>query len=434
MIRMILALAALCLSFATPVPSAHAQTADAVTPALQQRAQDVLRLLLGEPIEKEVFNTNFLNAIPPDQFRAFVKQMVVQQGPAQAIEAIRATGPVSAELKIRFAKAVATVNLSIEATTPYKIAGLVVTGFETGGDTIDEVVAEINGLPGRKGLLIQRLAGDGAPLLAALDTDGRYAIASTFKLYILAELDRAVRAGERRWSDTVKLGPKAYPSGVSQTWPDDAPITLHTLATLMISISDNTATDTLIRVIGQQQLAKIVSMTGHGNPSDMQPFLMTRHAFALKMPRAAELRDRYLAGTKEIQAKLLAEEDATLSLDMFDPSFLSRKPQNIDSIEWFASPEDIVRLLDWFRTEASEEARTILAINKGISANAAAKWNYIGFKGGSEPGVMSLNFLVNGNDGQYYAISGHWNDSNALLDEGRYIALMTRLLNLLAVQ
>ena len=38
----------------------------------------------------------------------------------------------------------------------------------------------------------------------------------------------------------------SLPSGITQSWPAGSPVTLQTLATLMISISDNTATDTLV--------------------------------------------------------------------------------------------------------------------------------------------------------------------------------------------
>ena len=43
-----------------------------------------------------------------------------------------------------------------------------------------------------------------------------------------------------------------------------------------------------------------------------------------------------------------------------------------------------------------------------------------------------MNFLVQAQDGQFYAVSGAWNDPVARVDEGRFVMLMTRALNLLA--
>ena len=75
-------------------------------------------------------------------------------------------------------------------------------------------------------------------------------IGSAFKLYVLAELVRAVNDGERQWADVVALDSDVMsgPSGVLQGWPTGTPMTLQTLATLMIYISDNTATYNLVRV------------------------------------------------------------------------------------------------------------------------------------------------------------------------------------------
>ncbi|MBA3832373.1 MAG: serine hydrolase [Chthoniobacterales bacterium] len=55
---------------------------------------------------------------------------------------------------------------------------------------------------------------------------------SACKLYILGELLRAVKAGERSLSDVVPLEARALslPSGSLQKWPVGSPLTLHTLA------------------------------------------------------------------------------------------------------------------------------------------------------------------------------------------------------------
>jgi hypothetical protein len=69
----------------------------------------------------------------------------------------------------------------------------------------------------------------------------------------------------------------------------------------------------------------------------------------------------------------------------------------------------------------------ILAVNSGIPAASAAKWNYVGYKGGSEPGVISMSFLLQSKAGQYYAVTGSWNDPAKAVDEGKFTALMLRL-------
>ncbi|MEZ5710881.1 MAG: serine hydrolase [Blastomonas sp.] len=411
---------------------AQAASSEAVaSDALKNRADDVLRLLNGEQIETEVFDANFLNAVPPSQFRALVDQIRTQHGAVQSMDSLTATDANSGTLKIRFEKSLATMLLSVRAEAPHRINGLRITGFEAASESMDEVLAAIDALPGRSSAGVFALSDSGVQPLAALDPDGRYAIGSAFKLYILAELDRAVRAGERSWDDVVSLGPISHPSGMAQDWPEGMPVTLQTLATLMIQISDNTATDTLIRVIGQERLAAIVRASGHSNPGDLAPFLMTQQAFALKMPAAQGLRDALASGDEAQQARLIADNAGKLTLAQIDIATMTGQPNHIDDIEWFASASDIARLMNLLRA-AGPEARQIMGINPGIGKGNAAKWAYLGFKGGSEPGVMSLNFLTRSKSGQWHAISGHWNDGENALNEGEFLALMTRLVNLAA--
>ncbi|WOE73862.1 serine hydrolase [Alterisphingorhabdus coralli] len=425
-------MATFALSFTSPALAQQRGQDAASVNALTQRANDVLRLLRGEPIEEQVFNANFLNAIPPVQFRAFTKQMTDQYGPPQQILSITTLNRTTATLKIAYSETTATGILNIEDNYPYRISGLRITGFEAAAGSINEVIAAIDALPGKQGLIIQRLDQRNAAPLAAIDPDGLYSIASTAKLYILAELDRAIRAGERRWSDVVTLGPKSHPSGVMQDWPENSPVTLHTLATQMIAISDNTATDTLVRVIGQERLAAMVQRTGHRNPYVLRPFLMTREVSALKTPANAALLAKYLAGDPARRERLLKLNKDALALERIDFAALTARPYSIDSIGWFASAADIARLLDYLRREASDETKTILALNPGIGKENAANWRYLGYKGGSQTGIMSMNFLLTSRSGEHYAVAAHWNDKNTPVNEGEFIALMTRLINLLA--
>jgi beta-lactamase class A len=429
------ALLLLACSAVTLPHFASAQTEAVISEQLSARADDVLSLLQGEEIEDEVFDENFRNAVPPAQFRALTGQVRAQQGQALAILSITPRNANSAIIKISFEKSIGTINLDLESTAPHRVSGLLLTGFEAAGGSLDDVLAAIDALPGRQGLLIQPLDGAaGSPPIAALDPDGRYAIASAFKLYILAELDRAVRAGERKWSDVVQLGPKSHPSGISQNWPDQSPVTLHTLATLMISISDNSATDTLIRIIGQDKLADIVKAAGHHKPDELRPFLMTRQASALKMTVHAERRAGFLAAGPAERQKLLTEFDSALALDSLDSRILTNRPNFIDQLEWFATPVDMVSLLAYLNHNASAETRAILAINPRIGPDAASKWNYLGYKGGSEPGVLSFNFLLRSKAGKSYAVSVNWNNADQSLQESELLALTTRLVNLLAQQ
>jgi len=70
----------------------------------------------------------------------------------------------------------------------------------------------------------------------------------------------------------------------------------------------------------------------------------------------------------------------------------------------------------------------ILAINPMLGEGMAGDWAYGGYKGGSEPGVLNLSWLLQDKAGEWYAVSASWNDPAHTLDESRLIALGHRLI------
>jgi hypothetical protein len=56
----------------------------------------------------------------------------------------------------------------------------------------------------------------------------------------------------------------------------------------------------------------------------------------------------------------------------------------------------------------------------------------MGFKGGSEPGVLALTFLLRTKAGGWLALSAGWNDPKAPLDELRFQTLISRAVALAA--
>src|SRR5690606_10321134 len=114
------------------------------------------------------------------------------------------------------------------------------------------------------------------------NADRHFGIGSAFKPYILSTPARQVAAGERSWSDVVPITTMDHPTGASRDWPEGAPVTLHTLASLTISVSDNTATDNLLSVPGRGALEAEVAAPGHSEPALMLPFMSAREMGVLK--------------------------------------------------------------------------------------------------------------------------------------------------------
>ena len=249
-----------------------------------------------------------------------------------------------------------------------------------------------------------------------------------------AEAAREITAGTRHWSDVIRVGRPSLPGGILQKWPAHAPATLQTLATLMISISDNTAADTLLTTLGQDKVGEMVRTVGVADPARTVPVLTTMQAFELKSPTHAALAAAWARNTPEQRARLLADNAAAFAATPVDPHMFDGKPLAIDTIEWFGSPRDMAATLNWLRLHGDATTQDILAINPGTSAATAARFAYIGYKGGSEPGVLTLNYLVQTKGGEWLAVTGNWHNADAAVSELGLASLMNRALLLAANQ
>jgi beta-lactamase class A len=208
----------------------------------------------------------------------------------------------------------------------------------------------------------------------------------------------------------------------------------------MISISDNTATDHLLFHLGREAVEQVMASTGHHDPSLNMPFLSTREMFVIKLLLDQEQQQAYLTASEEEQRRQLAE-----TIDLTSPALAYfvvgfwTAPRLIDTLEWFATPADICQtyaaILQMAETnpEVGLAMLDILAINPGIPMDSAI-WPYVGYKGGSEVGVLSLNQLVRRQDGRWFAISAMFNDSTHDIDQSLAVFYMQRVHALLAEQ
>ncbi|MGQ0660472.1 serine hydrolase [Sphingosinicella sp.] len=420
MTRLLLALLAI-LVFAQP---AVAQPAD---PALRAQAERVVTLLRGQGDPAALFSPAFLAQVPADRVRAIAAQLTGQYGAVRALAALDAQSATAGTLRVDYERAVVTITVQIAPAPPHLINGLLVTNVEMRGDTMTAVLAELRALPGQTGLAIARL-GDGPPVLVAShEPDRPLAIGSTFKLVILAELSRQVRACQRRWSDVVPLDRRSIPTGALQNWPAGAPLTLHTLAAMMISVSDNTATDTLLHLLGRETVERMMTTLGFAAPGRNRPFLSTLEMAAIKAggePAIAAWRAADEAGRRRRLAAYTAADAARIDTTLF-----AGNPIALD-IEWFASPSDLVRVMDWLRREGDESARAILTINPALAPALRGNLAYVGYKGGSESGVLNLTWLIRTRAGEWLVATSSWNNPAAPVEESRLIGLMARAIRL----
>ena len=236
-------------------------------------------------------------------------------------------------------------------------------------------------------------------------------IGAAFKLYVLAALGRAVASGTVRWNQplTVTAQLKSLPSGELQDEPDGTQISVQDTAAKMISVSDNTAANMLINLLGRPAVETALSTTGMASPALDQPFLTTREMFILKLSQWPALANRYIAANQAGRQALLAGTIDPAPLPAVAAAQAWTTPRDINSLEWFASADDICRactaLAALARRPGLSPIGQVLSINDGGLQLDPAQWKTTWFKGGSEPGVLTLAYLATTQTGHSYVVT-----------------------------
>ncbi|MEM1414219.1 MAG: serine hydrolase [Myxococcota bacterium] len=370
------------------------------------------------------FTEAFLGAVgSAEEIVSILAQIRDESGPATLVEVEAA--PDGTQLLAVVVYRMGTygrVALATEAAAPNRIGGLL---FADGSDrdptldTPEEASVRLAELAPDTGFLIAELVDGSCAPAAEARADAVLAIGSTFKLYVLAALADDVQAGTRAFTDVLAIRDdlKSLPSGRLQDEPEGTEVTLREHADLMISISDNTATDHLMFALGRENVERVMVESGHRTPARNTPFLNTRELFVIKLNLDAAAQDAYLAADVPARRELLqgyrALEPNT------DVVWVS--PRRVEDFEWFADAHDVCAIVAELAADAEVPATAavedVLAINPGIP-DAAGLFSYVGFKGGSEPGVLNLTWLVRrASDGRAFVVSVGANDPDAPLDD-----------------
>ena len=240
------------------------------------------------------FSTSFLSQVSTAQVDEIIAGLTKSLGAYQSIEF------TPKAFIARFSKG--TDDVLIHLDSDQKIDGLFFKGPMIASATIDDA---LRALQRTNGIVSYVIVEEGRADRASVNASASLAVGSAFKLAVLNALQDQVRAGSRRWTDVVPLETqwKSLPSGVLQTWPDETPLTLATYAAQMISISDNTAADALVRLTQGNALDRYAGRN--------RPFLTTREMFILKSTSGATVRSAFeVAATPEARSAVLKRVDA----------------------------------------------------------------------------------------------------------------------------
>lgn len=361
------------------------------------------KLFTSEDIKAEWFASEFLAQVPINQIKTIIFGVKNQLGIYQGVE------KDGNDYVVNFSQG--SVATKIALNNKGQITGLLLQpGLKI--SSLSEAIAEFKKLPGKVGFIVK----EDYSTIADFNAKTTLAVGSAFKLAVLKTLKVQIASGQKSWSDIVTLQEidKSLPSGILQTWPDNSPLTLQTLANLMISMSDNTATDILIKQVGRESIESNYSQNNI-------PFLTTRELFTLKSSQNRKLLERYRQSDEKQRRQILAELANQPLPDVSE--FIETNPNALD-VEWFYNAEELCELMQ----EVAD--LPLMSINPGI-ANPK-DWERVAFKGGSEPGVINLTTWLKGKNGKQYCVVATWNNSDAPVDEGKFAALYGGVISFLA--
>lgn len=384
----------------------------------------------GEPLTAEVyaehFDDSFIDVVPFDQFAAIVEQLAAS-GPYTPISVSPDATETSGTVLIQGSGVALNAQIAVLDTEPHRILGLLFQAVASNGwADVDAALGQ--GSPDVD-LLAAEVTDSGCETVHAANADKVLAIGSIFKLYILGELARQIEAGQLSWDDEIPVQDeyKSLPSGDLRNEPDGTLHTIRYFAELMISQSDNTATDHLLFYLGRENVEAMLSTMGNSNAARNLPLLSTREMFAIKLRLTPERQRAYVeASVDERRAMLDGEiKQAADELTLADTAKFT-SPILIDSVEWYASPSDLCNAMAYLEKQFSAPGllpvREILTLNPGIGFDRTV-WPVVAFKGGSEPGVIAGTWLLQRSDGRWFVISVGQNDPNALVDDNAVLSL-----------
>jgi beta-lactamase class A len=198
--------------------------------------------------------------------------------------------------------------------------------------------------------------------------DRKFSAASTVKIPIMVEVYRQVDAGRRALDDRVALteGDKADGSGVLLHLHSGLELTLGDLIYLMISISDNTATNLLLRLAGMEAVNRTMLELGMAN-SNLGREMRGRPATAEEVENFATPNDYARAIAAILDGRAASAESCAAMQAMLERQQNGRRigrhvPTTSSTVRWGSKTGSIVGVTNDVGYVVAPNGRLIIAV------------------------------------------------------------------------
>lgn len=307
--------------------------------------------------------------------------------------------------------------------TPYPLNAFVTTA-ENQTLTMTQAFNKLAAITPGTSLLVARIQDNQCVPLKELNASTLRSTGSIFKTWVLGALGQAINEGAI--SPTARLplvAAEVVPAGSPlNTEPLGTVFPLADMATSMMGISDNTATDHVHELVGRARVEAIVRQFNHSAPERLTPFLSTNEMFNLFSGVTPSQAIAYRDGSEDFQRNFL--NTVLAPLGTWKPS--GNNFQNtFFSAAWMASPLDVCAAMAGMR-RFNDRSPGFRIVDQAFSSEALSvflrnRWERVWYKGGSlvsstGPKVLTHSWLLESDSkGAYVVVSMH-NDLSYTLD------------------
>jgi beta-lactamase class A len=262
--------------------------------------------------------------------------------------------------------------------------------------TMTQAFDKLAALAAGTSLLVARIEDDRCVPVKAHEATTLRSTGSIFKTWVLGALGQALNEGVI--SPTARLplvATEVVRNSVLGSEPLGTVLPLADMASAMMGISDNTATDHVHELVGRSRVEAIVRAFNHSAPERLTPFLSINEMFNLFSGVSAAQARAYRDGSEEFQRQFLDSVLAPLgpvtgSLDNYQDTFFSAA--------WMASPMDVCAAMAGLR-QFNDRSPGLQMVDQAFSAEVVFpfvrnRWDRVWFKGGSLANTTGLKVLT----------------------------------------
>jgi hypothetical protein len=337
-------------------------------------------------------------------------------------------------------------------TTGYadeRIRSLGATGFALNGSviftadqslTLAQAADRFLTLGDQSSVLIARIENNRCSAIEQRNATTPRATASIFKTWVLGALAKAINDGEISEAQTVTLvASERVRNSALGNEPLGTVFPLSDIATEMMGVSDNTATDHLHQLVGRPRLEAILPVYNNANPGLLTPFLSVNEQFNLFSGVPLADAEAYASGTEAFQRNYV---DTVLEPLGPVTGTLNNTSVYISS-SWQATPIDVCNAFAGI-LRMNDRSRGFVLADRALSSQNAQpglrnRWERVWYKGGSLNtgagfNVLTHSWLLQSDSRGTFAVIAMNNSTTPNIDQFASQSLTGRMLQLVDQQ